>query len=68
MISFTVVRKITATRENRRQLLGDEVTKTALHRNCTVQVTLVEFEQLRQEMGVCFYTVYSHFVDFSQDH
>ena len=46
VILFSVVRKITASRENRRELLGDEVMKTASHRNCTVQVTLVEFEQL----------------------
>ena len=45
VILFSVVRKITASRENRRELLGDEVMKTASHRNCTVQVTLVEFKQ-----------------------
>ena len=46
VILFSVVRKITASRENLRELLGDEVMKTASHRNCTVQVTLIEFEQL----------------------
>jgi len=54
VILFSVVCKITASRENRRELLGDEVMKTASHRNCTVQVTSIEFEQL--DMGVCFYT------------
>jgi len=59
VILFSVVRKITASRENRVELLGDQVMKTASHRNCTLQVTLIEFEQLlqstKQEMGVSFY-------------
>jgi len=36
VILFSVVRKITASRENRGELLGDEVMKTASHRNCTL--------------------------------
>jgi len=32
VIVFSVVRKITASRENRGELLGDQVIKTALHR------------------------------------
>jgi len=56
VILFSVVWKITASRENRGELLGDEVMKTASHRNCSLQVTLMEFEQLlqstEQEMGV----------------
>jgi len=56
MILFGVVRKITASRENRGDLLGDEVMKTASHRNCPLQVTLIEFEHSTgQEMGVYFY-------------
>jgi len=51
VIVFSVVRKITASRENRRDLLGDEVMKTASHRNCTVQETLIEFEQLLYREG-----------------
>jgi len=39
MILFSVVRKITASRENRGELLADDVMKTASHRNCSVQVT-----------------------------
>jgi len=45
VILFSVVQKITASRENRGELLGDEVIKTASHRNCSLQV---EFEQLQQ--------------------
>jgi len=48
VILFSVVRRITASRENRGELLGDEVMKTASHRNCTVQATLIEFEKLLQ--------------------
>ena len=48
MILFGVVQKITASRENRGELLGDEVMKNASHRNCSLQVTLIEFEQLLQ--------------------
>jgi len=63
VILFSVLRKITASRENRGELLDDEVMKTASHRNCTVQATLIEFEQLlqgrKQELGK---------IDCSQDH
>ena len=48
VILFSVVRKLTASRENRGVLLGDEVMKTASHRNCTLQATSKEFEQLLQ--------------------
>jgi len=51
VILFSVVRKITATSENRRELLGDEVMKTASHRYCTLQATSVEFEQLVYRAG-----------------
>jgi len=51
VILFNVVRKITASRGNRRKLLDNEVIKTALDRNCTVQVTLIEFEQLLCRAG-----------------
>jgi len=51
VVLFSVVRKITANRENPRELLGDEAMKTASHRNCTVQVTLIEFEQLLCRAG-----------------
>jgi len=51
MILFRVVRKITASRGNRRELLGDEVMETGSHRNCTAQVTLIEFEQLLYRTG-----------------
>jgi len=69
VILFSVVRKITASRENRRELLGDEVMKTASHRNYTLQVTLIEFEQLLQgRKWESVFTLQSHFVDFSQDH
>ena len=46
VILFSVVRKITSSRENRGELLGDQVMKTASNRNCTLQVVLIEFEQL----------------------
>jgi len=46
---FNVVRKITASRDNGGELLGNEVMKTASHRNCTLQATLIEFEQLLQD-------------------
>jgi len=69
MILFSVVQKVTASRENRRQLLGDEVMKTASHRNCTLQVTLIEFEHILQGRKREFvFTLQSHVVDFSQDH
>jgi len=55
VILFSVVRKITASKENRRELLGDEVMKTASHRNRTVQVTLIEFEQLYRAGNMSFY-------------
>ena len=48
VILFSVVRKITDSRENRGELLGDQVMKTTSHRNCSLQVTLIEFEQLLQ--------------------
>jgi len=51
VILFSVVRKITASRENGREQLGDEVMETASHRNCTVPVTLIEFEQLLYRAG-----------------
>jgi len=51
VILFKVVRKITASRENRGELLGDEVMKTASQRNCTLQVTLIDFEQLLYRAG-----------------
>ena len=68
MILFSVVRKITASRENRGELLGDEVMKTASHRNCTLQVTLIEFEQLLQGRNELVFTLQSHFVEVSHDH
>jgi len=69
VILFSVVRKITASRENRGELLGDQVTKTASHRNCTLQVTLIEGEQLLQgRKWELVFTLQSHFVDFSHDH
>jgi len=69
VILFSGVRKITASRENRGELLGDEVMKTASHRNCTLQVTLIEFEQLLQgRKWELVFTLQSHFVDFSHDH
>ena len=49
VILFSVVRNITASRENRGELLGDEAINTASHRNCSLQVTLIEFEQLLQD-------------------
>ena len=69
MILFGVVRNIAARRENRGELLGDEVMKTAPHRNCSLQVTLIEFEQLLQgRKWELVFTLQSHFVDFSHDH
>jgi len=66
---FSVVRKLTTSRENCRELLGDEVVKTASHRNCTLQVTVIEFELLLQGRKCEFvFTLQSRFVDFSQDH
>jgi len=68
MILFSVVRKMTASRENRRELLGDEVMKTASHRNCTLQATVIEFEQILQgRKWELVFTLQSHFVDFSND-
>jgi len=69
VVLFSVVRQITASRENRRELLGDEVMKTVSHCNCSLQVTLTEFEQLLQgrKLGSVF-TLQRHFVDISQDH
>ena len=69
MILFGVVRKITASRENRGELLGDEVMTTAPHRNCSLQVTLIEFEQLLQgRKWELVFTLQSRFVDCSHDH
>jgi len=69
VILFSAVRKITARRENRRELLGDEVMKTASQCNCTLQVTFIEFEQLLQGRKWQFvFTLQCHFVDFGQDH
>jgi len=69
VILFSVVRKITASRENRGELLGDEVIETASHRNCTLQATLAEFEQLLQgRKWELVFTLQSYFVDFSHDH
>jgi len=69
VILFSVVRKITASSENRGELLGDEVTKTASHRNCTLHATSIEFEQLLQgRKWELLFTLQSHFVDFSHDH
>jgi len=48
VILFTVVQKIIASRENRGELLGDEAMKTTSHCNCSLQVTLLQFEQLLQ--------------------
>ena len=60
--------KLTASRENRGELLGDEVMKTPSHRNFSLQVTLVEFEQLLQgRKGELVFTLQSHFVDFGHD-
>jgi len=43
--------------------------KTALHRNYTLQVTLIEFEKLLQGRKCEFvFSLQSLFVDFSQDH
>jgi len=43
--------------------------KTASHHNCTLQVTLIEFEQLLQgsRKWESVFTLQSHFVDFSQE-
>jgi len=69
VILFSVVRQITASRENRGELLGDQVIKTAANRNCTLQVTLIAFEQLLQgRKWELVFTLRSHFVDFSHDH
>jgi len=69
VILFSVVQTITASIENSGELLGDEVMKTASHRNCTLQATLIEFEQLLQgRKWELDFTLQSHFVDFSHDH
>jgi len=69
VILFSVVRQITASRENRGELLGDEVMKIASHRNCILQATLIEFEQLlKGRKWELFFTLQSHFVDLSHDH
>ena len=64
VILFVVVWKFTASRENCRELLGDEVMKTASHRNCTLQVTSIEFEQRLQGRKWEFvFTLQRHLVD-----
>jgi len=69
VILFSGVRKITASRENREELLGDEVMKTASRRNCASQVTLIEFEQLLQgRKWELVFALQSQSVDFSHDH
>ena len=57
VILFTVVQKIIASRENRGELLGDEVMKTASHRNCRLRVALIRIWTASpgQEMGISFY-------------
>jgi len=56
VILFSVVQKITASRENRGELLGDEVMKTASYRNYSLQVTnRIWTTSTVQEMGVSFY-------------
>ena len=54
VILFSVVRKITASRENGRELLGEEVMETASHRNCTVQVTRIWTASLHGRNGSLF--------------
>jgi len=57
---------LTASRENCRELLGDEVMKTASHCTCTLQVTSIEFEQLLQGRNLEFvFTLQRPLVDFS---
>ena len=69
MILFSVVQKIRASREHRGKLLGDEVMKTASYRNCSLHVTLIEFEQLLQDRKwELVFTLQSHFVDFNHNH
>jgi len=69
VILFNVVRKTAASRENRGELLGDDVMKTVSHRTYTLQVTLIEFEQLLQgRKWELVLTLQSHFVHFSHDH
>jgi len=68
VILFSIVRKITTSKENRGELLSDEVMKTTSHRNCPVQVTLIEHEQrLLERKWEFVFTLQSHFVDCSQD-
>jgi len=55
--------------ENRGEQLGDQVMKTPSHRSYTLQVTLIEFEQLLQgRKWELVFTLQSHFVDFSHNH
>ena len=69
MILFSVDRKIKASRENHGELLGDEVMKTTSYCNCSLQVTLIEFEHLLQgRKWELLFTLQSHFVDLSHDH
>ena len=50
VILFSAVRKITASRENRGELLGDEVMKAASHYNCVIK-WLTQFIQLLYRAG-----------------
>jgi len=69
VVLFIAVWKITPSRKNLRELLGDAVMTTVSHHNCTIEVTLIEFEQLLQVRKWEFvFTLQSHFVHFSQDH
>jgi len=66
VILFGVVQKITAGRENRGELLGDDVMKTASRCHCILQMTSIEFEQLLQgRIWEFVFTLQSHFVDSS---
>jgi len=68
VILFSVVRKITASRDGG-ELLGDEVMKTTSHRNYSPQVTLIEFEQFLQgRKWELVFTLQSHIFGFSHDH
>jgi len=43
--------------------------KTVLHRNCSLQVALIEFEQLLEgRKWELVFTLQNHFVDFGHDH
>jgi len=71
MILFSVDRTITACRERCRDLLGNEIKKNTLHRNCTLQVNKpfrIRTAFSGPEVWVFFCTLQSHLVDFNQDH